>query len=183
VLSSPGAFSSRATLSRFCCGLALVNQSTVKSLKRSFHKKPERMHHLFLPSLKMGTVEERKTSLFYAICSGDTLYSISRRNYSSYSPGSLSHCFDYILRLLHIFHPFHKVPTFSLLENASSNVAHGYAGPSCSANHLPGYINSPKLKDIDRVFVVSVNDPFVCVQPECSPVCYITATRRAADLS
>lgn len=84
MLSSPGAFSSRATLSRFCCGLALVNQSTVKSLKRSFHKKPERMHHLFLPSLKMGTIEERKTSLFYAICSGDTLYSISRRNYSSY---------------------------------------------------------------------------------------------------
>lgn len=33
--------------------------------------------------------------------------------------------------------------------------------PSCSANHLPGYINSPKLKNVDRVFVVSVNDPFV----------------------
>lgn len=33
--------------------------------------------------------------------------------------------------------------------------------PSCSANHLPGYINSPKLKNVERVFVVSVNDPFV----------------------
>jgi len=47
--------------------------------------------------------------------------------------------------------------------NLISTVAHGFAGPSCSANHLPGYINSPKLKNIDRVFVVSVNDPFVCV--------------------
>jgi hypothetical protein len=33
--------------------------------------------------------------------------------------------------------------------------------PSCSENHIPGYLNSPKLKDAGKVFVVSVNDPFV----------------------
>lgn len=33
--------------------------------------------------------------------------------------------------------------------------------PSCSENHIPGYINSSKLKDAGKVFVVSVNDPFV----------------------
>ncbi|KAF2711610.1 Redoxin [Pleomassaria siparia CBS 279.74] len=33
--------------------------------------------------------------------------------------------------------------------------------PSCSQSHIPGYINSPKLKDAGSVFVVSVNDAFV----------------------
>jgi len=33
--------------------------------------------------------------------------------------------------------------------------------PSCSESHIPGYINSPKLKNAGSVFVVSVNDPFV----------------------
>lgn len=33
--------------------------------------------------------------------------------------------------------------------------------PSCSESHVPGYINSPKLKDAGKVFVVSVNDAFV----------------------
>lgn len=33
--------------------------------------------------------------------------------------------------------------------------------PSCSESHIPGYINSSKLKDAGKVFVVSVNDPFV----------------------
>ncbi|KAF2088434.1 AhpC/TSA family protein [Saccharata proteae CBS 121410] len=33
--------------------------------------------------------------------------------------------------------------------------------PACSESHIPGYINSPKLKDAGSVFVVSVNDPFV----------------------
>ncbi|KAL8695359.1 MAG: hypothetical protein Q9218_000118 [Villophora microphyllina] len=33
--------------------------------------------------------------------------------------------------------------------------------PSCSASHLPGYINSPALKSAGQVFVVSVNDAFV----------------------
>ncbi|KAK4498203.1 hypothetical protein PRZ48_010860 [Zasmidium cellare] len=33
--------------------------------------------------------------------------------------------------------------------------------PSCSARHVPEYINSKKLKDAGKVYVVSVNDPFV----------------------
>ncbi|KAL5120972.1 hypothetical protein ACEQ8H_001160 [Pleosporales sp. CAS-2024a] len=33
--------------------------------------------------------------------------------------------------------------------------------PSCSEQHIPGYVNSPKLKHAGKVFVVSVNDPFV----------------------
>lgn len=35
--------------------------------------------------------------------------------------------------------------------------------PGCSQSHVPGYINSPKLKDAGPVFVVSVNDAFVSV--------------------
>jgi 2-Cys peroxiredoxin 5 len=34
-------------------------------------------------------------------------------------------------------------------------------GPACSASHIPGYINHPKLKEAGPVFVVAVNDPFV----------------------
>ncbi|KAL3426268.1 Peroxiredoxin-5, mitochondrial [Phlyctema vagabunda] len=33
--------------------------------------------------------------------------------------------------------------------------------PSCSNSHIPGYINSKKLKDAGDVFVIAVNDPFV----------------------
>ncbi|KAK0517525.1 hypothetical protein JMJ35_000680 [Cladonia borealis] len=33
--------------------------------------------------------------------------------------------------------------------------------PGCSTNHIPGYLNSEKLKDAGQVFVVSVNDAFV----------------------
>jgi len=33
--------------------------------------------------------------------------------------------------------------------------------PACSESHIPGYINSSKLKQAGQVFVVSVNDPFV----------------------
>ncbi|KAF1963365.1 AhpC/TSA family protein [Byssothecium circinans] len=33
--------------------------------------------------------------------------------------------------------------------------------PSCSEAHIPGYINSTKLKNAGRVYVVSVNDAFV----------------------
>ncbi|KAH8435024.1 peroxiredoxin family protein [Aspergillus melleus] len=33
--------------------------------------------------------------------------------------------------------------------------------PACSASHVPGYINHPKLKEAGQVFVVAVNDPFV----------------------
>ncbi|KAG7145686.1 Peroxiredoxin-5 like protein [Verticillium longisporum] len=32
---------------------------------------------------------------------------------------------------------------------------------TCSASHVPSYINHPKLKEAGSVFVVSVNDPFV----------------------
>ncbi|RYP19783.1 hypothetical protein DL767_009589 [Monosporascus sp. MG133] len=32
---------------------------------------------------------------------------------------------------------------------------------ACSQVHVPGYINHPRIKDAGRVFVVSVNDPFV----------------------
>jgi hypothetical protein len=33
--------------------------------------------------------------------------------------------------------------------------------PGCSDTHIPGYMNSDKLKDAGNVFVVSVNDAFV----------------------
>lgn len=33
--------------------------------------------------------------------------------------------------------------------------------PSCSNSHVPGYLNHPKLQQAGKVFVVSVNDPFV----------------------
>jgi hypothetical protein len=33
--------------------------------------------------------------------------------------------------------------------------------PSCSEQHIPGYIGSDKLKSAGKVFVVSVNDAFV----------------------
>lgn len=55
-----------------------------------------------------------------------------------------------------------------------------YSGPACSAKHIPGYMNSEKLKDAGQVFVVSVNDPFVMkawgevLDPEKkSGVCYL----------
>lgn len=32
---------------------------------------------------------------------------------------------------------------------------------ACSTTHVPGYINHPKLREAGKVFVVSVNDPFV----------------------
>lgn len=34
---------------------------------------------------------------------------------------------------------------------------------TCSSKHIPSYINSPKLKSAGKVFVLSVNDPFVYV--------------------
>lgn len=34
-------------------------------------------------------------------------------------------------------------------------------GPACTAQHVPEYINSKKLKDAGKVYVVAVNDPFV----------------------
>jgi peroxiredoxin len=35
--------------------------------------------------------------------------------------------------------------------------------PACSTSHVPGFMSHPKLKNAGRVFVVSVNDPFVFV--------------------
>jgi 2-Cys peroxiredoxin 5 len=32
---------------------------------------------------------------------------------------------------------------------------------TCSATHIPSYINHPNIKTAGQVFVVSVNDPFV----------------------
>ncbi|KAM3531265.1 hypothetical protein NHJ13051_000833 [Beauveria bassiana] len=32
---------------------------------------------------------------------------------------------------------------------------------TCSSKHVPSYINHPKLRDAGKVFVLSVNDPFV----------------------
>ncbi|PKS13015.1 hypothetical protein jhhlp_000356 [Lomentospora prolificans] len=32
---------------------------------------------------------------------------------------------------------------------------------ACSTTHVPGYMNHPKLRNVGRVFVVSVNDAFV----------------------
>jgi peroxiredoxin len=32
---------------------------------------------------------------------------------------------------------------------------------TCSAQHVPSYINSPKLKEAGKVFVICVNDAFV----------------------
>lgn len=32
---------------------------------------------------------------------------------------------------------------------------------ACSSSHVPSYMNHPKLKSAGKVFVVSVNDPFV----------------------
>ncbi|KAK2777903.1 hypothetical protein FQN52_002947 [Onygenales sp. PD_12] len=37
----------------------------------------------------------------------------------------------------------------------------GAFSPACSASHVPGFVNHPKLKDAGKVFVVSVNDAFV----------------------
>lgn len=53
---------------------------------------------------------------------------------------------------------------FSMLLLAISTVTlklTEVSGPSCSNSHVPGYINHPKLKGAGKVFVVSVNDPFV----------------------
>ncbi|GAB7360969.1 hypothetical protein MBLNU230_g0952t1 [Neophaeotheca triangularis] len=37
----------------------------------------------------------------------------------------------------------------------------GAFSPACSESHVPGYLNYKGLKDAGKVFVVSVNDPFV----------------------
>lgn len=37
----------------------------------------------------------------------------------------------------------------------------GAYSPGCSQKHIPSYLTHPNLKDAGKVFVVSVNDPFV----------------------
>jgi len=70
-----------------------------------------------------------------------------------------------------------SIPTVELVEKSPGNkvslakeLASGKGlivgvpaafSPSCSARHVPGYINSKKLGEAGKVFVVSVNDPFV----------------------
>ncbi|OCK82004.1 Redoxin [Lepidopterella palustris CBS 459.81] len=69
-----------------------------------------------------------------------------------------------------------SIPDVKLMENSPGNtvslakelkgkgviigVPAAYS-PACSESHIPGYINSPKLRDAGSVFVVSVNDAFV----------------------
>ncbi|KAJ6126720.1 hypothetical protein N7523_002332 [Penicillium sp. IBT 18751x] len=68
------------------------------------------------------------------------------------------------------------IPSLDLVENSPGNkvnLANELKGkgviigvpaafsPACSASHIPGYINHPKLKEAGQVFVVAVNDPFV----------------------
>ncbi|OQD74597.1 hypothetical protein PENDEC_c010G05987 [Penicillium decumbens] len=69
-----------------------------------------------------------------------------------------------------------SIPSFDLVENSPGNkvnLANELKGkgviigvpaafsPACSASHIPGFINHPKLKEAGQVFVVAVNDPFV----------------------
>ncbi|KAK5721176.1 hypothetical protein LTR17_014817 [Elasticomyces elasticus] len=71
------------------------------------------------------------------------------------------------------------IPDVELMENSPGNkvsIAKELKGkgviigvpaafsPSCSESHIPGYIDSSKLKDAGQVFVVSVNDAFVMGQ-------------------
>ncbi|KAF2152604.1 Redoxin [Myriangium duriaei CBS 260.36] len=56
--------------------------------------------------------------------------------------------------------------TVNLAEELSSSngIVIGVPGaftPSCSAEHVPGYIKHPSLKNAGKVFVVGVHDPFV----------------------
>lgn len=67
------------------------------------------------------------------------------------------------------------IPDVELMENSPGNKVSiakemqgkgliigvpGAFSPACSASHIPGYLNSPHLKDAGQVFVVGVNDPF-----------------------
>ena len=69
------------------------------------------------------------------------------------------------------------IPSIPLLENSPGNhvnlaeelkgtkgliigVPAAFSG-TCQQSHVPSYMNHPKLKDAGKVFVVSVNDPFV----------------------
>ncbi|SPO05226.1 related to peroxiredoxin 5, mitochondrial precursor [Cephalotrichum gorgonifer] len=69
------------------------------------------------------------------------------------------------------------VPDIDLVEDSPGNkvnLAEEFSGSdgiivgvpaafsgACSSSHVPSFMNHPKLRDAGRVFVVSVNDPFV----------------------
>ena len=49
---------------------------------------------------------------------------------------------------------------FSGSDGVIVGVPAAFSG-ACSSSHVPSYMNHPKLRNAGRVFVVSVNDPFV----------------------
>lgn len=67
------------------------------------------------------------------------------------------------LEVLHEDTPGTKInlaEEFKLADGYIVGVPAAFSG-TCSSSHIPSYINSPKLKDAGKVFVVSVNDVFV----------------------
>jgi peroxiredoxin len=67
------------------------------------------------------------------------------------------------LEVLHEDTPGTKVNLAEEFKTANGyivGVPAAFSG-TCSSSHVPSYINSPKLKDAGKVFVVSVNDVFV----------------------
>lgn len=69
-----------------------------------------------------------------------------------------------------------KIPDIELMEGSPGNTVSlakelgqkgliigvpGAFTPSCSAQHVPGYVKHPALREAGKVFVVAVNDPFV----------------------
>lgn len=67
---------------------------------------------------------------------------------------------------LDVLHEGSPGNTISLAEEFKSSNGYIIGVPAafsgtCSAQHIPSYINHPKLKDAGKVFVVSVNDAFV----------------------
>ena len=67
------------------------------------------------------------------------------------------------LEVLHESSPGNKVNLAEEFKNGDGyivGVPAAFSG-TCSSSHVPSYINSPKLKNAGKVFVVSVNDSFV----------------------
>lgn len=67
------------------------------------------------------------------------------------------------LEVLHEDTPGTKISLAEEFKTANGyivGVPAAFSG-TCSSSHVPSYINSPKLKDAGKVFVVSVNDVFV----------------------
>lgn len=67
------------------------------------------------------------------------------------------------LEVLHENTPGTKINLAEEFKNSDGyivGIPAAFSG-TCSSSHVPSYINSPKLKDAGKVFVVSVNDVFV----------------------